>query len=224
MRVPLSRHVVVRNVGAVDDLLVGEEVELPDYALYRVRLLARERADALALLEVLEERGARLRLGTQRGLGLRLLPDAVVALLELLHVSEDEFGLDDLRIADGVDGRGLVSAFLDVDDVVVLEAADDMEDRVALADVREELVSEALALRRALDESGDVGELHRRADYLLRVDDLRELIETGVRHFDDGGVGLDGAERIVLRRGLLALGERVEQCRLADVGKSDDSY
>ena len=38
----------------------------------------------------------------------------------------------------------------DVDDVLVLEAAHDLDDRVDLADVLEELVAEALALRRAL--------------------------------------------------------------------------
>ena len=47
----------------------------------------------------------------------------------------------------------------DVHDVGVLEAAHDMRDRVGLADVREELVAEALALRRARDEARDVDEL-----------------------------------------------------------------
>ena len=49
----------------------------------------------------------------------------------------------------------------DVDDVVVLEAAHHVGDRVDLADVGEELVAEALALRRAGDEAGDVDELDR---------------------------------------------------------------
>ena len=43
-----------------------------------------------------------------------------------------------------------------------------------------------------------------------------------VGHFDDAHVGLDGAERIVLRRDA-GLGERVEERRLADVGQADDA-
>ena len=61
----------------------------------------------------------------------------------------------------------------DVHDVVVLEAAHDVRDRVGLADVREELVAEAFALRGAGDEPGDVDELDRRRQDLLRLDDRR---------------------------------------------------
>jgi hypothetical protein len=99
-----------------------------------------------------------------------------------------------------------------------------VEDRVALADVREELVAEALALRRALDEPGDVRELDRRVDDLRALRHLGELVEARVGDLDDRRVRLDGAERIVLRRRLLALRERVEESRLADVRKSDDAY
>ena len=48
-------------------------------------------------------------------------------------------------------------------DVVVLEAAHHVRDGVGLADVREELVAEALALRGAGDQAGDVDELDRRS-------------------------------------------------------------
>jgi hypothetical protein len=45
--------------------------------------------------------------------------------------------------------RERVDAPLGVDDVVVVVRADDVDDRVGLADVRQELVAEALALVRA---------------------------------------------------------------------------
>ena len=60
---------------------------------------------------------------------------------------------------DGLDVAARVDRAFDVDDVFVLEAADDLHDGVGLADVGEELVAEALALRRAAHESGDVHEL-----------------------------------------------------------------
>ena len=224
MRVALARHVVVGDVRAVDDLLIGEEMEFLQDVENRVAFLPRKRTDGLSFLEMLQKRRARLGLRAHRGLRLRLLLDTVVALLQLLHVGEDKFRLDYFRVAHGIDRRRLVAAFLDVDDVVVLEAPDDMEYRVALADVREELVSEALALGRTLDETGDVGELDRRAYYLLRAYDLRKRLKPRVCDFDNGGVGLDRAERVVLCRRLLLLGKRVEQCGLADVGKPYNSY
>ena len=55
--------------------------------------------------------------------------------------------------------RGSMSSFV--------EAAHDVHDRVRLADVREELVAQALALRRARHEAGDVDELDRRREDLF---------------------------------------------------------
>jgi hypothetical protein len=54
----------------------------------------------------------------------------------------------------------------------------------------------------------------------LTISDKRS--EARIRHFDDADVRLDGAERIVLRRDA-GLGQRVEQCGLADVGQTDDA-
>ena len=82
-------------------------------------------------------------------------------------------------------------------DVVVLEAADDVDDRVHLADVGEELVAEAFALARALDQSRDVEELHGGGDGALRLDDAAQGIEPRIGDLDDAGVRLDGGERIV---------------------------
>ena len=65
------------------------------------------------------------------------------------------------------DVRERIDLFRDVNHVLVLEAAHDVRDRVGFADVGEELVAEAFALRRAGDQSGDVDEFdHRRQDAL----------------------------------------------------------
>jgi hypothetical protein len=80
----------------------------------------------------------------------------VAGLLHRRHVGQRELGVDHLDVGDRID---LVR---DVDHVVVLEAAHDVGDRVGLADVGEELVAEALALRGAGDEARDVDELHDR--------------------------------------------------------------
>ena len=59
----------------------------------------------------------------------------------------------------------------DVHDVRVLEAADHVHHRVHLADVRQELVAEPLALAGALHQSRDVHEFDDRRHFLLGLDD-----------------------------------------------------
>jgi len=75
-------------------------------------------------------------------------------LVDGLQVGQGEFGVDHLDVGDRVDPAG------DVHDVLVLEAADDVGDRVALPDVGKELVAEPSALAGAGDQAGDVDELH----------------------------------------------------------------
>jgi hypothetical protein len=71
---------------------------------------------------------------------------------------------------------------VDVHDVVVLEDPDHLADRVAVADVGQELVAQALALARALDDAGDVDEVDGGRDGLGRPEQLRQLRQPGVRH------------------------------------------
>src|SRR5258708_15160175 len=98
----------------------------------------------------------------------------------------------------------------------VVEAANDVHNRIRRSDVAEELAAEALTLARAGDQAGNVDELHRRGNERLRLEDGSDAIQPLVRHADDADVGIDGAERIV---GGLGLGrrERVEDGGLADV-------
>ena len=108
-----------------------------------------------------------------------------------------------------------------MDDVVVLKAADHMDDGVHFPDVGKELVAEPLAFGRALDEAGDVDEFDGSRHHAFRVVQLRQKIEALIRHRDDAHVGLDGAERIV--RGLRPrVRDGIEQRALPDVGKADD--
>ena len=158
-----------------------------------------------------------------RQLGHRLLvarlgraAHAVEPLLDRAEVGERELELDHLAVAHRVHRSHHVQH------VVVVEAAHHVDDRVGLADVREELVAEPLALRRALHEPGDVDELDGGRHRALRLDDLRQRVESRVGHVDAAHVRLLGRERVV--RGQHAGGgEGVEERRLADVGKADDA-
>src|SRR5690606_27240031 len=102
--------------------------------------------DLLGLLDGLD-------LGRDVLLDPRLLLEAGQDLLDGLEVGEDQLGVDRLDV---VLGRDLA---VDVDDVLVLEGADDLADRVGLADVREELVPQALTLGGTAHDAGDVDEV-----------------------------------------------------------------
>ena len=108
-------------------------------------------------------------------------------------------------------------------DVVILEAAQHMHDRIHFADIAQELVAQALALAGAAHQPGDVDEAELRLDDLGRARDPGELVQPRVGHGDVADVRLDRAERIVRRLRRRRLGQRVEERGLADVRKPDDA-
>ena len=168
-------------------------------------------------------REQRLDHGNHRGVvfdGLGVFAQPLDALLDALQVGEGQLQRNRLGVADGID------PVLDVDDVVVLEAAHDMGDGGDLADIGEELVSESLALVRALDQTGDVHELDRRLDDLRGpvafFEELLQGIQPLVRQRDDADVFVNRRERVVGGE-RPRLRDRVEECGLAHVGQPDDS-
>ena len=106
-----------------------------------------------------------------------------------------------------------------MDDVLVVKAADHMDNGVCHADVGKELVAQALAPAGALDKASDIHEFNDRGGRLFRVVHLRELVQPRIRYGDHPHVGVDGAEGIIgaLRTGI---GDGVEQGRFADVGQT----
>jgi hypothetical protein len=124
-------------------------------------------------------------------------------LLDRLEVREREFRVDRLDVVDRVDPAR------DMRHVVIFETAHDVCDRIGFADVREELVAEPLALRRARHQPRDVDELHGCRNHLRRFHDAGQYVESRIRHRHDADVRVDGAEGIVLRRDL-GRGQRIE--------------
>ena len=109
-----------------------------------------------------------------------------------------------------------------MNDVVVVEAAHDVRNGVAFADVGEELVAEAFALARACNEAGDIDEFHCSGNNALRMIDFSELLQARIGNLNNADVGFNRAERIVFRRDA-GLRKRVEDGGLADVGQADDA-
>ena len=110
-----------------------------------------------------------------------------------------------------------------MDDVVILKATNDVDDRIHLTDIGQELVTQSLPLTRPLDQAGDVHELHPSGNRVLTVAELSEPVEPFIRYRHRSNVGLDGAEGEVGCLGLGVGDQGIEQGGLANVGQSDDS-
>ena len=84
-----------------------------------------------------------------------------------------------------------------MDDVRVVEAAENVQNRVCLPDVCKELVAESFTLAGSLHETGDVYDLHSCRDHSLWVAEALEHFKSLVRNDGGADVGLDRAEREV---------------------------
>ena len=124
-------------------------------------------------------------------------------LIDRGEVRERELRVDRFDVRHRIDRAG------DVYDVVVGEAAHDVGDGIGLADVGQELVAQSFALGRARDEPRDVDKFHSRGNDTRRARDARQRVEPWIGHGDNPDVGLDRAERVVLR-GDAGFGQRVE--------------
>ena len=148
------------------------------------------------------------------GGNLRLLLELSLYGLEVLKL---KLGVDDFLVLYGVYACAALTY-----DVVVIEAAEHVDDGVSLTDVSEELIAETLALGCTLNESGDVYYLAGSGNDASRMNYLGESCESLVGHCDDADVRLDCTEREV---GCLCLcvGEAVEECGLSHVRESYDT-
>ncbi len=194
---PARCEVVFVDVGGVENRLRGEQSQ---------------RAEELDRIGEEDELELGLLVARARG-----LPRLVEAALDAGEIGERQLARDHVVIAHRIDRPH------DVHHVGVFEAADDVHDRVHFADVRQELVAEPLALRGTLHQPGDVDEFDDGGNLTLWLDDVVQRFKPWVRHLDDADVRLDRAEGIVLRRRGLGGRQRVEQRRLADIGKSHDA-
>ena len=169
------------------------------------------RSSSLGLLDRGDDRGRVL-------VEPRLLLQARQRLLDGLQVGEDQLGVDRLDVVLRARPRRRRARRSG------REGPDDLADRVGLADVREELVAQALALatRRARCRRCRRSDTVAGSDLAAEPKISASIVQARVGHADDADVGLDRGERVV-RREHVVLGQGVEQGRLADVGQADDA-
>ena len=209
------REAVFVDVGDEHHRLLGDEV-----ALAQGGELVRRQAEGAHRLASVQALSHAVENG-EHGAGVLVasIGDALVAVVDALgglQVGERKLQVDDRDVV------GRRDAPRHVHHVGVAEAAHHVGDGVGLADVREELIAEPFALRRAGDEAGDVHELHRARHHPRRRDDCRQAVEARIGHRHHAGVRFDGAERKVLGVDGGAR-EGVEERGLADVRQADDA-
>ena len=205
------------HVGRIDDLLCGQQVALV-YDAVDILVLAEalKGAGGLALLEMCLELFQNVYVEQQLLVCLGRLARALQTAFQMLDVRKNELEIDGLDVARRIDRA------LDVNDVLVVEAADNVYDCVDFADMGQELVAQTLALACAADQTGDVYELYDSRGGFLRVIQIGQRLKTLIRYRYHADVRVDGAERVV--RALRAcLRDRIEQSGLADVRKTDNA-
>ena len=137
--------------------------------------------------------------------------------LDGFQVFQLQFGVDDLLVFHGVH-RGTSFAH----HIIVVEAAQHMDDSIGFADVPEEFITESLALRRTFHQSGNVDNLARGGHDASGMNNLCQTGEPLVGHGDYAHVGLNRTEGEV---SCLCLGTRqtIEKRGFSHIGQSHDT-
>ena len=117
-----------------------------------------------------------LYLLSQRFVALHQLFFSVYASAEYLDIAENKLKIYSLYIS------SCAYVAVNMNDVVVLKAADYMNDSVHLSYIRKKFVSESLAVGSALYKSGYVHKFERRRSELFGLVHLRKLVQSFVRY------------------------------------------
>lgn len=157
-----------------------------------------------------------VKLARKGFVALERLCDSVYPALDHFDIGEDKLKIYRLNVTFRVDSG------VNVDYVVVLKAANDVDYCVHLTNVREEFVAEALASGGAPDEARYIDEFDKSGGYLDGVIQFGELVQPLIGHCDNADIRLYSAEGVV--RGLRPrIGYCIKKCALADIGQADYS-
>ena len=141
---------------------------------------------------------------------------ALDAVFHGFEVFQLQLCVDDFLVAYGVHRA------VHVDDVAIVEAAQHVDDGVALADVAQELVAESFTFAGALHQSGNVYDVTHGGYDTPRVNQLGELRQSFVGYGHLSHLGVDCTEREVCRLCLCAA-QAVEKSGFSYVGKAHDT-
>ena len=97
-----------------------------------------------------------------------------------------------------------------------------MTDGIGKTNVGQKLIAQSFAFAGAFDQPSDIGKLKSRIYGLLRVKQLCQPVDPGIRHFHHADIGLNGRKRII-GSFHLTLGDRIEQRGLSYIRQAHDS-
>src|SRR5215831_3011562 len=107
--------------------------------------------------------------------------------------------------------------------ICVLEAANHLHNRVDLANVAQELITQSFSSARSFDQPCDVHKLNRRRDRFLRMRQFGKNCQSTIWHGHDTKIRVNRAERIVRRLSFPCAGDSVKEGRFPDVWQANDS-
>ena len=106
--------------------------------------------------------------------------------------------------------------------ILIVEAAEHMNDGIGLANVGQKLITQTLALACALHQAGNVHNLDGGRHDALRVNEFGKFIEAFVRNGDYAHIGFDCTKWKVCRLSL-SVRQTVEKRGLAHIRKPYDT-
>ena len=109
-----------------------------------------------------------------------------------------------------------------MNDIVIFKATDNVDNRINLTDMGEELVAETFALGSALYKTCDINEFNDSGGELLGLMEISQPVQPLIRHGNHTHIGVNGAESIIIRRNT-CVGNSIEQSGLANIGQSHDT-
>ena len=217
MVVVLGTQIAFTDVGHVNDRLISQEVQLLTARCDRIGIITNKGTHRQARVQVFLQLAHRIDFLGQCLIGARLTANAIQTLFQALQVRQDQFGFDNFNIANRVHRP------LHVHHVVIVKATHHFEDGIAFADVPQELVTQAFALRRTTHQACDIGEVHRGMDNTCTLTNLSQLFQTQVRYRHRGLIGFDCTKGIVRSFCVLRTGQSIKQRRFAHIRQSNNT-
>ena len=191
--VSVARHsACLIDIADVQHRLIGQKIQISDQLA--LLLIGLDRTSRAALLQRLLELHEQIvaTLGVLVASGSLLLAFAYV-ILYCLQILQLQLCVDNTLVTNWINRA------IDVGDVTILKAAQNVDNSIGIADIAQELVTQALTLRCTLYQTCDIDNLDSCRDNLLWVINLSQLHQALIGYGDNANVGLDSTEREICR-------------------------
>ena len=207
--------IVFRNIGGIDYRLGCEqEPALQDLFLL---LVAVHRSGRFPAFQMGVKPLGKLSFGSRF-----LVPSAetllrfVLSFLNRVHIRKNQFQVNRLDIP------GRINISVDMDNVVIIKTADNMNNCVYFTDMGKKLVSQAFTPACSLYQPRNIHKFDGCRCYFFRIVHPGKNIQPVIRHKNNTRIGFDGTERIVFSL-RARIGDCIEQSAFPDIRKAYNS-